>query len=216
VLLLDDGFQHLQLHRDFDLVLIDGLHPFGGGHLLPLGRLREPVEGLARADAFLLTRTKEAPNTLAIESVLRQYNLKAPVFNSRIEIRQWMGCDGKCLRPNGLKGIAAVAFCGLGNPETFWRSLQRTGVEPLDKHTYEDHHRYTPVEIRRLARHALDVGAVALVTTAKDAVNLPQDFESIIEPLKLYWLEIGLEIDGREELIALISRTVLPAKGSAV
>ncbi len=215
MLFLDDGFQHLQLHRNFDLVLIDGLHPFGGGDLLPLGRLREPIEGLARAHAFLLTRTKETPNTLAIEKVLRHYNPAAPVFNSRIAIRHWMGGDGKCLRPNELKGTAAVAFCGLGNPESFWRSLDRIGVEPIEKHSYEDHHRYTPAEVRRLARHAIDVGAAALLTTAKDAVNLPQDYPSIVEPLKLYWLEIGLEIDRREELIALISRTVLPKKGSA-
>jgi tetraacyldisaccharide 4'-kinase len=215
LLLLDDGFQHLQLNRDFDLVVIDALQPFGRGHLLPLGRLREPLEGLARANAFVLTRTKEAPNVRAIESVLRRYNPGAPVFHSRIGIRQWVNSEGVCLRRNELAGTPAVAFCGLGNPESFWRSLHRVGVEPLDKHGYEDHHRYSPVEIRRLARHALDVGASILVTTAKDAVNLPPDYQSIIEPLKLYWLEIGVEIEGRDQLMALISRTVLPAKDSA-
>jgi 3-deoxy-D-manno-octulosonic-acid transferase len=215
LLFLDDGYQHLQLHRDFDLVLIDGLQPFGKGHLLPLGRLREPLEGLARANAFVLTRIKETPNVRAIESVLRRYNSDAPVFHSRIEIRQWLGCDGVCLRPTGLKGTPAVAFCGLGNPESFWRSLHRVGVEPIEKHNYEDHHSYTPAEMRRLGRHALDVGASVLVTTTKDAVNLPADYQAMIAPLKLYWLEIGVEIDRRDELISLISRTVLPAKGSA-
>ena len=72
ILFLDDGFQHIQLKRDFDLVLIDGLHPFGGGELLPLGRLREPLEGLARASAFLITRSDEAPNTVAISAVLHR------------------------------------------------------------------------------------------------------------------------------------------------
>jgi 3-deoxy-D-manno-octulosonic-acid transferase len=215
VMFLDDGYQHLQIHRDFDLVLIDGLQPFGKGHLLPLGRLREPLEGLARANAFVLTRIKDTPNTRAIESVLRRYNSAAPVFHSRIEIRQWISCDGVCLRPTELKGTAAVAFCGLGNPESFWRSLHRAGVEPLDKHSYEDHHSYTPAEMRRLARHAIDVGASVLLTTAKDAVNLPPDYQAIIDPLKLYWLEIGVEIDRRKELVALISRTALPATGSA-
>ena len=208
VLFLDDGFQHLQLHRDFDLVLIDALNPFGGGHLLPLGRLREPLAGLARASAFLLTRTREAPNVDAIESVIRRYNRDAPVFRSRIEVRQWSGAGGIRLEAGELAGTRAVAFCGLGNPESFWRSLHRVGVEPLDKHHYEDHHRYTPAEVRRLARHALDVGATVLLTTAKDAVNLPLGYRSIIAPLELYWLEIGLEIEGRGELVALIRRAV--------
>jgi 3-deoxy-D-manno-octulosonic-acid transferase len=216
VLFLDDGFQHLQLYRDFDLVLIDGLSPFGGGHLLPLGRLREPLQGLARAHAFLLTRTKEAPNTRAIETVLRRYNPQAPVFHSRIEIRYWCGPDGVCLRPDDLKGEPSVAFCGLGNPESFWRSLHRIGIEPLAQHSYEDHHRYSPAEIRRLARHALDIGAKVLLTTAKDAVNLAPDYPTIIAPLKLYWLEIGLDIDRRDELIALIGQKVLQAKGSSM
>ncbi len=215
VLFLDDGFQHLQLHRDFDLVLIDALDPFGGGQLLPLGRLREPMRGLRRASAFLLTRTKEAPNTPAIESVLRRYNPAAPVFHSRIEIRHWCGPDAQCLAPDALKNERPVAFCGLGNPETFWRSLSRIGIAPIEQHSYGDHHRYTPVEIRRLARHALDMGATALLTTAKDAVNLPVDYTAIIAPLRLYWLEIGLEIDRRAELIALIGQKVFQEKGSA-
>ncbi len=140
MLFLDDGFQHLQLHRDFDLVVIDGLHPFGGGDLLPLGRLREPIEGLARAHAFLLTRTKATPNTLAIESVLRHYNPGAPVFNARIAIRHWMGCDGKCLRPNELKSTAALVLLAVweirnpsGGPSIVsasnrWRSTTTTTI----------------------------------------------------------------------------------------
>ena len=93
VLFLDDGFQHLQLHRDFDLVLIDALRPFGGGFLVPLGGLREPLDGLARASAFLITRADEAPNTLAIESILRGYNPAAPVFRARTIPGQWRDAD---------------------------------------------------------------------------------------------------------------------------
>lgn len=204
IIFLDDGYQHLQLHRDFNLVLIDGIDPFGGGHLLPLGRLREPLEGLARADAFVMTRMLETPNAKAIESAIRRYNPAAPLFHARIEIRHWMGSDGRRLEPGALARLKAVGFCGLGNPESFWRSLHRTGVHLLDQHAFNDHHRYPPAEIRRLARHALDIGADALVTTAKDAVNLDPDYPSIIAPLKLYWLEIGLDIDRRADLMKLI------------
>jgi len=201
---LDDGFQHLRLRRDFDLVLIDSLHPFGGGHLLPLGRLREPLEGLARADAFLLTRVDEVCNTKAIEAVLRQYNPAAPVFRSQVVPRCWTGDKGETVEIASMAGVNAVAFCGLGNPRTFWRSLDRLGVGAGHRFDYGDHHKYTPTEIRRLARYALDIGAEALLTTAKDAVNLCPEFSGIVHPLRLYWLEIGVEIERRGELIGLI------------
>ncbi len=202
LLFLDDGFQHLQLHRDFDLVLIDALHPFGGGHLIPLGRLREPLEGLARASAFLITRSNEAPNTKAIETVLRRYNATAPVFRSKTVAGRWCSADGSDLPPD----TRAIAFCGLGNPQAFWRTLSQVGIEPLASYDYGDHHRYTPLEIRRLARHALDIGAEALLTTAKDVVNLDPEYPAIIGSLKLYWIEVRTEIEGREELLKLIRK----------
>jgi tetraacyldisaccharide 4'-kinase len=207
LLFLDDGFQHLQLHRDFDLVLIDALHPFGGGHLIPLGRLREPLEGLARASAFLITRSNEAPNTKAIEAVLRRYNATAPVFRSKTVAGRWCSADGSALAGSDLPAdIRAIAFCGLGNPQAFWRTLSQVEIEPLASYDYGDHHRYTPLEIRRLARHAQDIGAEALLTTAKDVVNLDPEYPAIIGSLKLYWIEVRTEIEGREELLNLIRK----------
>lgn len=208
VLFLDDGFQHLQLHRDFDLVLIDALSPFGGGHLLPLGRLREPLSGLARASAFLITRADEAPNTKAIEAVLRRSNPTAPVFYSRTIPSMWQDAAGNEFAP-GLPEVGrAVAFCGLGNPQAFWKTLQRLGIEPLACYGYDDHHRYTPSEIRRLTQHARDLGAEALLTTAKDVVNLAPDYAAIIGEVKLYWLEIRTEIDRCEELFDRIRSAI--------
>jgi tetraacyldisaccharide 4'-kinase len=206
--ILDDGFQHLQLRRDFDLVLIDSLHPFGGGHLLPLGRLREPLEGLARADAFIVTRANEAPNTNAIESVLRLHNRSAPIFRSYVVPRRWTNDKGEALDILGMTHVRSVAFCGLGNPQSFWRSLDQLGITPLQTFDYGDHHRYTPVEIRRLARYAIDLGVEALITTAKDAVNLPPEFPEIVRPLRVYWLEIGVEIKGHAELMEMISKKI--------
>ncbi len=206
IFFLDDGFQHLRLKRDFDLVLIDATHPFGGGEALPLGRLREPLEGLSRADAFVVTREDEAPNTAAIRNVLRRYNARAPIFHARVELRRWTNEADETLATDALRGLRCIAFCGLGNPRTFWRSLDRLGVESVERIDYGDHHRYSPLEVRRLARHAVDIGVETLVTTAKDAVNLCPEYEGIIAPLKLYWLEIGVAIDGREELVNLIER----------
>ena len=135
ILFLDDGFQHLQLHRDFDLVLIDALRPFGGGELLPLGRLREPLKGLARADAFLITRANEAPNTKAIEAMLRRYNSGAPIFCAETIPCKWRAADGSEFDPDPFAGVIkdlrAIAFCGLGNPQAFWRTLKGIGIKPL-------------------------------------------------------------------------------------
>ena len=204
VLFLDDGFQHLQLHRDLDLVLIDALHPFGGGSLLPLGRLREPLEGIARADAFLITRSDEPPNIRAIEYMLRQHNPGAPVFFGHVQAKCWRNAAGEVLDPEALRGAPAIAFCGLGNPESFWRTLRRIGIDPLGRYTYGDHHRYTPAELRLLARHAHDMSAAALLTTEKDMVNLDSGHVSIFGDLKLYWLEIETQIDRRTDLDILI------------
>jgi len=215
VIFLDDGFQHLQLHRDFDLVLVDALRPFGGGHLIPLGRLREPLAGLSRAGAFVITRASEAPNTDAIAATLRRYNPAAPIFYATTVARQWHKPDGTTFAVDALPQPRAVAFCGLGNPESFWRTLRGLGVEPLGRYTWEDHHRYSPAEIRRLAQHAQDIGAQCLLTTAKDAVNLPPDCAALIAPLELFWLEISIEFDRPEELHALIAQVTRSAESAS-
>lgn len=204
LLLLDDGFQHLQLYRDFDLVLIDALHPFGDNDFLPLGRLREPLAGLARASAFLITRSAEVPDTRAIEAVLRRYNPQAPVFHARTRLLNWTNCNGAEYAPHGLASRKIVAFCGLGNPASFWKSLETLGLTPLAKFAWEDHHRYKPADLRRLTRHARDLGADTLVTTAKDIANLSTDCRTALAPLELFYLAIDIEIDRRDELIALI------------
>ena len=213
LLFLDDGFQHLQLERDFDLVLIDALHPFGGGEMMPLGRLREPLEGLARANAFVITRADEAPNTRAIEARLRNYNATAPIFSARTVACKWREADGSefdiDLFAELAEDMRAIAFCGLGNPNAFWRTLRQVGIDPVASYAFEDHHQYTPTEIRRLARHASDIGAGSLLTTAKDAVNLAPEFPEIIGSLKLYWLEVRTEIEDEQKLVALIRQSVL-------
>jgi 3-deoxy-D-manno-octulosonic-acid transferase len=208
ILFLDDGFQHMQLKRDFDLVLIDALHPFGGGELLPLGRLREPLEGLARASAFLITRSDEAPNIKAIETILHRYNPTAPIFAARTVACGWREADGSefdiDLFAELAEDMRAIAFCGLGNPDAFWHTLRQVGIDPVASYAFDDHHQYTPSEIRRLARHARDIGAGSMLTTAKDVVNLDPEFPAIIGAIKLYWLEVRTEIEDGTKLIDLI------------
>jgi tetraacyldisaccharide 4'-kinase len=186
------------LARNFDLIIVDGLNPFGGGELLPLGRLREPLEGLRRGHAFVITRRDDAANLAAIEHVLRRYNPDAPIFHARTRARAWRNFSGRRLPPEHFAGTRNFAFCGLGNPQSFWRTLAGLGITPLEACAFEDHHRYRPVELRRLYARAHDLGAEFLLTTEKDAMNIAHPVEH------LYWLEIELEVERMAELVQCV------------
>lgn len=208
VFLLDDGFQHWRLHRELDIVLVDALEPFGGGEVFPRGRLREPLEGLARAHAFVITRTEPGLRTAAIERVLRRHNPDAPIFRSQVTPRMWRERRGESSTSAPPGPVAA--FCGLGNPRSFWRTLECMGIEVAFRWSFGDHHRYRPVELRRLAARAWEAGAVALVTTEKDFLNLPED---IATPIPLWWLQIGIEVENADALLELVRRRAVTELG---
>ncbi|PWU12434.1 MAG: tetraacyldisaccharide 4'-kinase [Terriglobia bacterium] len=213
VLLLDDGFQHVQLARTLDIVLVDALNPFGGGHLFPAGRLREPLEGLQRADVLVITRAGFTDLAKSIEFEIRKWNPKAPVFRADFEPRAWVGYPGgERYALDSPPFQRAEAFCGLGNPESFRRSLENLGIRLANWLVFEDHHRYRPSELRRLRDQALAKGADALVTTAKDCVNLSEAFGGMLEPLPLYWLEAVFRIEHEGEFWDRIARATEQTK----
>ncbi len=191
VFILDDGFQHHRLHRDFDLLVLDGHDPFGGGSVLPLGRLREPVRAVRRAGAVVVTRTARMNG---IESALRRAGYAGPVFQARLVPQAWI--DSASGEPASVPERAG-AFCGLGNPGSFWASLREMGIEPVFRRAFPDHHRYSLEELRSMSE-----GVDALLTTEKDAANLPGDWRG-----RVLWLKVGLEIADGDELLGLI-RTV--------
>ena len=199
VFLLDDGFQHARLERSLDIVVLDGLDPFGGGAPIPLGRLREPVAALGRADAIVVTRTSRGDNFAAIEARVRRYNAKAPVFRSRVAAGGWRDGTGE----TAALPARVAAFCGLGNPDSFWRTLGELGVAPVWRRAFGDHHRYSPEELAGMAAEARAAGAEALATTEKDLANLGEGWRKAVGELAVLWLEIGIEIDQAEELIKL-------------
>jgi tetraacyldisaccharide 4'-kinase len=209
VLVLDDGFQHWKLARDMDIVLIDGLDPFGGGDVFPLGRLREPVDGLARADAVVITRSGHSDLAAAIEHEVRRWNRRAPVFRAMVEPHAWVEhSTGRRLNVALNPFARAGVFCGLGNPESFRRTLQAMGVDVAEWIDFDDHHRYRPQELRHIAHQMASRGATALVTTEKDAVNLCEACDELIAPLPLYWLQIQMRIEGEEQLMAEVERGI--------
>ena len=207
VFVLDDGFQHARLPRDLDIVVIDGLDPFGKDHVVPLGRLREPLSALKRADVFVVTRADNDLRYEAIRRRLRQYKPGAPVFRTRLKARGWRDYRaGHFLESLPTRRVGA--FCGLGNPQNFWNTLESLGLDVVFRWAFDDHHSYQPVELQRVAHHARMKNAEILVTTEKDRMNCPEHLGSIIAPLDLAWLEIDLEMDDEAAFMSLLEDTV--------
>jgi tetraacyldisaccharide 4'-kinase len=168
--ILDDGFQHLQIARDLDIVLLDATNPFGGGHLLPAGRLREPISALRRADIVVITRSEDAPATEAII----QRHTSAPIFYAHTEL---LGIEiynqpssANHNQPTGNQKF--VAFCGIGNPSAFFDDLAKWGIQLVGHATFRDHHLYTEADLSELESRVLAVGADALLCTEKDIQDL--------------------------------------------
>lgn len=205
VLLLDDGFQHARLDRDFDIVVIDGMDPFGQEDLVPLGRLREPLSALKRAGAFIITRAQNDLRFDFIQKRLRDYNPTAPAFRTRLVSRHWRDYStGESVAE--LPGKRIAAFCGLGNPENFWATLQSLGLDLVFRWSFDDHHPYKPTELASVAHQAKANGAEMLVTTEKDRINLPNHLESALGGLNLYWLEIEFELENEAMFLELLNR----------
>jgi 3-deoxy-D-manno-octulosonic-acid transferase len=198
VFLLDDGFQHHRLAREFDLVLLDARDPFAGAAPFPLGRLREMPDALDQATAILLTRTERG----RVYTALRRRLRPIPIYRSRVEADSWV--DARTGEPAVLEGQRTAAFCGLANPATFWSTLREQGVQPLFRWTFGDHHQYRHRELVRLREHALLENAEVLLTTEKDLMNLPANVADFMEPVRVFWLRIGVVIEGEEALVRQI------------
>jgi tetraacyldisaccharide 4'-kinase len=206
IFLLDDGFQHVQLHRDHDVVLIDANDPEAGG-VFPAGRLRERLSALGRATEIVITRVEAGQDVQAIESRMRQYNSQAPIFRSRVIPREWVdAASGVASAVAELKFSRVAAFCGLGDPRAFWRTLEEMGIEVVTQREFADHHRYRASELRQFAGQAAATGVTALITTEKDAMNLCEDAALAVAPLQLHWLRIGVEIDSEHEFLLRITQ----------
>jgi len=208
VFLLDDGFQHLRLARDVDILLIDAARSLGKEMMLPTGRLREPVSAMARADFLLFTRTETVPGTIEAIKKLRQY----PVFSAATRLVGFK-CLGEPIQRFFAAEIGAgpfYAFCGIGNPRAFFLDLQNWGIAIAGKCEFEDHHRYDPRDARELVAAAREVGARGLITTEKDEQNLSG---IKLEDLPVYVAVIDLAIDKQEAFLHAI-REKLDARKS--
>lgn len=217
VIIMDDGYQHWQLARDLDIVLVDTLNMFGNSFLLPRGTLREPLKNLNRADAFLLTKVDQSTDDArdVIRDTLARYNSKALVVESIhsprcfIEIEDWYkGVRPETVALEAIRNRRVLAFSAIGNPSSFEQTITDIGVELVDAVRYTDHHDYTMAEMQCVMQKAVDKKAYALVTTEKDAVKIPSEFIHSERPLPVYVLGIEVRVvDGYEELMDMIKNT---------
>lgn len=195
---LDDGFQHLRLARDLNVVTIDATNPWGGGRLLPHGRLRESVEGMSRADCVVLTRCDQVESVTALREEIARLINDRPIFESRMRMVRLspLKNGGESITPPARVG----AFCAVGNPSSFFASLREAGYEIAVEKSFADHHVYSQEEIDSLIDAAKERGATALITTAKDAVKL----RGLAFSLPCYVVEIEIAIDEADAFQQLV------------
>ncbi|HEY6929496.1 MAG TPA: tetraacyldisaccharide 4'-kinase [Thermoanaerobaculia bacterium] len=170
--LLDDGFQHVAVARDVDLVLLDSGDPFGGRRFPPRGRLREPLSALRRADAFVFTHAEPGfPRASDLDTLARE-NARAPVFHARFNSESLVDENGAPLDARRIAREPFLAVCGIAAPASFRRSLAELGLDSSKILSFRDHQRYRDRHLEAIRRAARRVGASRVITTEKDAAKL--------------------------------------------
>ena len=189
VALLDDGFQHIKLKRDLDILLLDGRNPLGNGYLLPRGNLREPPESIRRAHLVLVTHADK--NYEEIKEIIHTFNLNAPIFFADyIPVGFEHLTSQEKLSLDFLHGKTVNALAGVARPEYFVSLLSQMGAEVKETLFFPDHHFYHPRELTKIDRNSI------FVTTEKDAVKL----KSLSLPeCDILVLKIELKIENDEK-----------------
>jgi tetraacyldisaccharide 4'-kinase len=203
---LDDGMQHRRVRRDFELTLIHAAEPFGFGHLLPRGLLREPPSAIRRADAVLITHADEVdPAAIAaIESTIRSKAETLPIFQCDHVIQALRPASGESMLIRNLSGKRYFAFCGIGSPASFFRQLANCGGTCAGTRQFDDHHDYSASDVSQILQAAASANAEILITTAKDWVKLEPFAARITIPIFRADLAIRFHLDHEEQLLQAI------------
>jgi tetraacyldisaccharide 4'-kinase len=210
VFLLDDGFQHRELARDLDILMIDGMRDLKRESMLPSGMLREPVSAARRADILVVSRGVEKAPIEGIDS------RRQPVFYAQtrlVEFRR-LGVGAPELKHGStISRAPSFAFCGIGNPDAFFADLVSWRVELAGERTFRDHHAYSEVDVERLEAEADKVSAADFVTTEKDAANLALAGGKFRRPV---WVAvIDFVFSAESEFVAAIERVLREKRGAA-
>ncbi len=215
-LILDDGFQYLPLKGQLNLLLVDKTNPFGNGHLLPRGVLREPIKHLRRASYVFLTKSN-GQRDHDLEALIARHNPDAdiiecahrPQYLQRLGVPR--GSTEERVPLTFLKGRRVLAFSGIATPESFEKFLRDLGALIVARERYLDHYRFAEEDFDELMAQAKREGAECLVTTEKDAVRIP---EGRTWSLPIYYLRLEIElISGAADFNEAVSRICFPQNG---
>jgi len=201
IAILDDGFQHLRVQRDADIVLINAANPFGNGFLLPRGILREKLSALQRAHIILLTKTDVSAGAVGtLRETIRRYNPDAPVFTSSYQIRCLRNArSGDHIPIAAFAGKRVGAVCSIGDPGGFIAMVEKLQTMLVERIILPDHHAYGPEDYRRIAelfRHA-----DSIITTEKDIAKIDLN---MVQPDKLIVMEIEQVVDDQERFFKTV------------
>lgn len=207
LVLLDDGFQHRRLARDVDIVLIDATNPFGFGHVLPRGLLREPIRGLRRADFAILTRSDlaDADARTRVRDLVLQHNSGIGWAESRLNVTGWQDANCRSVPLPDLSGRRLLALSGIGNPAAFHQTLASCGLDIKSMINFGDHYHFAEADIVAADQQAQAANCDAIVCTAKDMVKLVPLLQQQRTHVPVYSLCTEVEFTaGLGELLALL------------
>jgi tetraacyldisaccharide 4'-kinase len=199
-IVLDDAFQHRRIARDFDLVMLDAVEPFGYGHLFPRGMLREPLDGLARAAMVVLSRVDMVPEDrrAQIRAEVKHWAPAALWAETIHAPRALVASDGREEPAAALAEKPVIAFCGLGNPTGFRHTLRISGYRLMAYRRFADHYGYTRADIKSLEAWADGWDVAAVLCSQKDLVKLNRDHLGR-HPLRAVSVELKF-LSGENEL----------------
>lgn len=207
VLILDDGYQHLALARDLNILLIDATDPLGGLEMPPFGRLREPLYGIKRAGAVIITRADRPFDQGQVQAIIKYYcgdRVPLMYFYSTITSFRHLGTD-EVYQARDLYGWNVAVACGIGNPQAFAEDILQIGINIVSEHFFADHHPFSQQDLDRVIGAAQDAGADAIVTTEKDAVRLEG---LVLGNVPVYAAQLEIQGDDEVRLKSLLLRTV--------
>jgi tetraacyldisaccharide 4'-kinase len=202
---LDDGFQHLRVVRNLNILTIDATNPWGNGRLFPAGILRESPAELTRADCVVITRADDSNQTAELRREMNELGYDRPVFQSRMALSGLREVGRReTVVAEKPKTSAVAAFCAIGNPESFFSLVHRGGYQLCHTQVFRDHYVFTQADLDRVARDAISRGGQILLTTAKDEVKLRKlSFE-----MPCYAVDIKIEIERAEQFSLLIRQSL--------
>ncbi|MBI4352369.1 MAG: tetraacyldisaccharide 4'-kinase [Candidatus Omnitrophica bacterium] len=208
ILLLDDGFQHLRLHRDLDIVAINATLPFGPGGLIPLGTLREPLEHLSRAHAFILTKSNLGSKNLHwIRQKLLSIKPHAPIYEAfykAVDLKDLIRNESVPFVRIAGKELAVIS--GIEDPFSFEKTVEHLGAKIVFAARFNDHHAYTAGEIAHFINRCRKIGVGCVVTTQKDVYRLKplleqKDVLKQNPDFRFLVLRVEVTIDDEENLL---------------